>query len=269
MATLKQAIDTDEMRKKLAQVAGNLLNPTRLVRLLLIAANRDSDIAKCDQMSVIEFAMRCAETGLEPIGAGGCWPIPYGSKLTFIPDYRGLINVAKRAGLISGAKAYLVFKGDIFEYSLGLNPDITHRPKVHREEGDWRPTHAYCVVSFPDGRKEFDVMTYAEIEAIRKRSKAAAKGPWVTDWNEMAKKSIIRRAMKLFAGSHPEFTSVLEDFDAGDPVEEREPVAMPRAIDEPAEAPDEPESTEEPQEESDAKQGELPLQGEDNNAQRL
>jgi hypothetical protein len=39
-------------------------------------------------------------------------------------------------------------------------------------------------------------MSRDEIEAVRKRSRAANAGPWVTDWNEMAKKTVFRRLSK-------------------------------------------------------------------------
>ena len=58
-------------------------------------------------------------------------------------------------------------------------------------------THVYAVARLVGGGFQFDVMSRAEIEAVRSQSKAGTKGPWVTHWDEMAKKTVIRRLFKL------------------------------------------------------------------------
>src|SRR5262249_4802478 len=68
---------------------------------------------------------------------------------------------------------------------------------------------AYSWVRLPDGTEEFDVMGIDEVESIRKRSKSADKGPWVTDYNEMAKKTVFRRHSKSLPLS-PETRDALE-----------------------------------------------------------
>lgn len=225
-ATLEQAAP------KLAEVAPKHLKVDRMVRLLLAAANRNPKILKCSRESVLQFAMKCSETGLEPIGAGGAWPVPYENRqaqtveLQFIPDYRGLINAAKRAGCIKDAYAETVKSNDEFDYELGLDLKLTHRP-ARGERGELES--AYCVIVLPDGAKRFVVMDAEEIAAIRARSKARDKGPWVTDVGEMWKKTVVRRAMKPFAGASPELTAAIEADNAVSGITfEREPIPMPR-----------------------------------------
>ena len=59
----------------------------------------------------------------------------------------------------------------------------------------------YCVFRLKDGGHQFDVMSTREVEAIRKRSKAKDSGPWITDYEAMAAKTVIRRTSKLVPAS--------------------------------------------------------------------
>lgn len=220
----------DDKAPAFMQVAPKHLKVERLLKLLVSAAMRNPKILQCTQESVLNFCMKCSETGLEPIGAGGAWPIPYGSELTFIPDYRGLVNCAKRGGCIKDAYAETVREKDEFYYELGMTPVLVHKPARGGERG--RLQSAYCIMTFPDDTKRFVVMDAEEIAAIRKRSKSSSNGPWVADESEMWKKTVMRRAMKPFAGASPELDVAIESDDAVNGVleQQREPVKMPTAI---------------------------------------
>jgi recombinational DNA repair protein RecT len=179
--------------------------------------------------------MRCAETGLEPIGAGGAWPVPFRNKHTetrevqFIPDWRGLINLAKRTGQITHAYGEIVCEGDEIDYAKGDHPHLTHKPALcHRGE----PIGVYCVVVLPDDSRHIEYMDKEEIDSIRNRSKASDKGPWVTDWGQMAIKTVVKRALKPFAGSPEMQTAINLDNEAVGLAlpEAPTPVEMPRRI---------------------------------------
>ena len=90
----------EQAAPKLQAVAPKHLKVERLTRLMLAAASNTPAILNCTPESVLQFCLTCSATGLEPIGAGGIWPIPFSTKLTAIIDYRGMVNVAKRAGCI-------------------------------------------------------------------------------------------------------------------------------------------------------------------------
>ena len=228
---------------KLAEVAPKHIKVDRLVRLMLSACSKTPKILECTPESVLTFCMKCSETGLEPIGAGGVWAIPYGKELTFIPDYRGLVNCAKRAECIKDAFAEAVYSNDEFDYELGMTPSLTHKP-ARGDRGTLES--AYCILVFPDDTKRFVVMDGKEIDGIRKRSKAGGAGPWQTDQAEMWKKTVIRRALKPFAGASQQLDAAITADDAINglkSVNDRTPVPMPRAIDE---APASPEATPEP-----------------------
>ncbi len=104
-----------------------------------------------------------------------------------------MIDLARRSGQIASISARTVRAGDEFEYEYGLNEHLTHKPG---EDEDAPITHVYAVARLKDGGVQFEVMTHKQIERVRSQSKSASNGPWVTHWEEMAKKSVIRRLFK-------------------------------------------------------------------------
>lgn len=227
LTTLRSSMEA--AMPKLQEVAPKHLKVDRLVRILLSACSRNPKLLECSKESVLNFCMKCSETGLEPIGAGGAWPVPYKNKsgtieMQFIPDWRGLINCAKHAGCITDAYAEVVKENDTFDYELGLNPSLTHKP-ASKDRGDL--VNAYCIFTLPDGSKRFVVMDADEIESIRKRSKAGDFGPWKTDTGEMWKKTVVRRAMKPFAGMNPELDTAIDADNAATGLVQRDPISMP------------------------------------------
>lgn len=168
----------------------------RMVKIALTAAAKNPKILDCSRESVLMSIMQAAELGLEPGGAlGEGYLVPYGSTCQFIPGYRGLISLARRSGQIISIEAHLVREGDEFDFSLGLEPTLVHRPNLEKEDlGAIR--FVYAVAKIRGGGTQHEVMSKAEIEAIRKRSRASGSGPWVTDYGEMARKTVIRRLFK-------------------------------------------------------------------------
>ena len=244
---------------RLREVAPQWLSVERLTRLALAARSRTPALAECTADSFLLFCMRCAETGLEPIGAGGAWPVPYKNKngtreVQFIPDWRGLINLAKRTDQITHAYADVICENDKYEYAKGDNPRLDHYPAIASRG---KPIAAYCICVLPDGSKHIEVMGADEIDAIRKRSKASSNGPWVTDEYEMWKKTVVKRAMKPFAGSPQMQTAIdLDNKAVGLALPEADGFAMPTVnqieSDEGDDA-DKPRDTQEPHAASDAR----------------
>ena len=225
---------------KLKQVAPDFLDVNRLMRLALAMRSRNPLVGKASKESVLLFLMKCAETGLEPIGAGGAHAVPFRNnktdeiELTFIPDWRGLISLAKRSGQIKHAYAKIVYENDAIDYAEGDDPHLTHKPNL---QDPGKPIGAYLVVVLPDDSKHIEYMREAEIVGIKNRSKAKESGPWVTDELEMWKKTVVRRGLKPFTAS-PEMHAAIDADNAAlglVDLEPRIPVSMPKAIGEPAE----------------------------------
>lgn len=174
----------------------------RLARIALTEVRRVPKLAKCDQTSFLGAIMQCAALGLEPGGAlGHCYLLPFENRkqnrteVQFIVGYRGMIDLARRSGQIVSLEARAVYQRDKFKVRLGLDSTLEHEP-------DWEATDrgqltfVYAIAKLKDGGLQFEVMSRAEVEKVRAMSKAGSNGPWVSHFEEMAKKTVIRRLFK-------------------------------------------------------------------------
>lgn len=225
---------------RIAAVAPKAMNKERMFQLALSAYNQTPELAKCSTASVLGCLMKCTALGMEPSavdGLGRAYILPFynkktgGTEATFILGYKGMIDLARRSGQLTDTSARVVHEGDDFEYEYGLDEKLRHIPSTKPIEGR-QLTHVYMVAHFKDGGHYIDVMTRDEVEAVRKRSKAANFGPWKTDYEAMAMKSVIRRAFKFMPVSVEAAGAVNADETVqtvnegeGDPI-----VAMPDVI---------------------------------------
>ena len=194
--TLYHKLSAPGMQKALQDVLPKHLPPERLVRIAMNSIRKVPALLQCTPESFIGSILQAATLGLEPDnGLGHAYLIPYKTECTLILGYRGLVDLARRSGQVSTVEAHVVKPGDDFKYAFGLNPILQHHPKGTAV--DIKPTHVYAVVRLRDGGTQFDVMTKAEVDAIRRRSRAGTSGPWETDYDEMAKKTVLRRLCKI------------------------------------------------------------------------
>ena len=171
------------------------MNADRMARIAMTAVQKTPKLLECRPVSLVGAIIQCAQLGLEPNdGTGRAWLIPYGTEVQFIPGYRGLVDLTRRSGEIKRFDARAVYSNDTFSFQFGLNPDLTHIPAA-KDRGEL--THVYAVAEFKDGGTQFDVMTREDVEKVRSRSKSGKSGPWVTDYEEMAKKTVTRRICKM------------------------------------------------------------------------
>jgi recombination protein RecT len=185
------------------------LTADRMLKVALTSINKTPKLLECSRESLMMSIMQAAELGLEPGGAlGEGYLIPYNCKVKdadgkerwqqqcqFIPGYRGLIALARRSGQIVSLEAHVVHTKDTFACQLGLNPSLEHTP-AWEETDPGALRFVYAVAKLKDGGTQFEVMSKVQVEAIRGRSKAGTFGPWVTDYEEMARKTVVRRLFK-------------------------------------------------------------------------
>lgn len=169
------------------------LTAEKLIKLAVLATNKQPALKNCDMSSIFLALLQCAELGLEPSGTlGSAYLVPYGKTCQLIIGYRGLIDLARRSGALRQIEAHIVHERDSFKLRFGLEPLLEHEPFLDGDAG--APRLAYCVAQLADGAKHVEVMTLDEVRRIEGRSKAG--GPWKTDWEEMAKKTVARRTCK-------------------------------------------------------------------------
>ncbi len=183
----------EKMKPQIERALPKHLDADRLARIALTTIRTTPKLLSCEISSLMGAVMQAAQLGLEPNILGHCYIIPYKREATFIIGYRGMIELARRSGNIESIYAHEVRENDEFAYELGLDPKLEHKPAME-DRGDI--TGAYAVAKFQGGGYQFDFMPIEEIEKRRRRSAAGNSGPWKTDYEEMAKKTVIRRMFK-------------------------------------------------------------------------
>lgn len=213
---------------KIENVMPKHMSSERLYQLAISAINVTPKLMECPPASLLSCIMKCSALGMEPSavdGLGRAYILPFyngktrRTEATFILGYKGMIDLARRSGEILDISARAVYEGDEFEWEFGLNETLRHRPSPTARHTPDTLTHVYMTCHFKDGGHYIDVMSKQEVDAIRKRSKAADKGPWVTDYEAMARKTVIRRAFPYLPVSIEAQTAAASDDTSGGYVE--------------------------------------------------
>lgn len=226
----------ESKKPQLAQVLPKHLTPERLVKIAISAVSKNPALLNCTPESVYLSVAQAAQLGLEPGGVlGGAYLVPYKSTCQLIVGYRGLIDLARRSGQIASIEAHVVRRGDAFDLEFGLTPKLMHKPKLDGAPGEMQ--FAYAIARLRDGSVQYEVMTKAEIDAIRGRSRSGTSGPWVTDYEEMARKTVLRRLAKYLPLS-TELATALDGEEQAEPFSAAPVVeVMPEVVPEPEEPP--------------------------------
>ena len=170
-------------------------NVDRYMRVALTTLKENDKLMQCSQPSLLASMMNAAQLGLDPGGImGHAYLIPYGRECKLIVGYKGLVELAYRSGKVRTIEARVVSSKDIFGLELGTQPHIKHIPTL-TDSGEF--SGVYAVAHMKDGGVHFEHMTKKQVDAIKNRSRAKNDGPWKTDYEEMAKKTVVRRLVKL------------------------------------------------------------------------
>ena len=180
--------------KQFATALPKHINSERFVRIAITTIRQTPKLAQCNQESLLGALMVSAQLGLEPGVLGQCYLIPYGRECQFQIGYKGMIELLRRSGQLKDIYAYSVYENDEFEMTYGLNRDLKHKPNL-QDRGNF--IGCYCVAVLKDEARAFEYMTKVEIEAHGKKfSKTYGNGPWKTDFEAMAHKTVVKKMLK-------------------------------------------------------------------------
>lgn len=180
--------------KQFATALPKHINSDRFVRIAITTIRQNPKLAQCNQESLLGALMVSAQLGLEPGVLGQCYLIPYGRECQFQIGYKGMIELLRRSGQLKDIYAYSVYENDEFEMTYGLNRDLKHKPNL-QDRGNF--IGCYCVAVLKDDARAFEYMTKEEIEAHGKKfSKTYGNGPWKTDFEAMAHKTVVKKMLK-------------------------------------------------------------------------
>lgn len=213
--TIRKQIESEKFQLAVANVLPAHVTPARFVRISIAALTRVPKLSECDPNTVLQCLMQLSQFGLEPDGRNAhlipFWNSKRGvNECQLIVDYKGLVDLAMRSGKVAFIHADKVCEHDVFEWNKGQV--VKHEINFQSDRG--KPYAYYALARMKDGTEKAEVMPLEDVQGIRKRSRAANAGPWVTDFDEMAKKTVFRRLSKWLQLS-PEYREALDaDADA-------------------------------------------------------
>lgn len=189
------------MRGEIAKALPSVITPERFTRMVLTALSTTPELAQCTPQSFLGAMMNAAQLGVEPnTPLGQAYLLPYRNKgvleVQFQLGYKGLIDLAYRSGEVEVIQAHVVYANDTFEWEYGLEPKLRHIPAASNR-GD--AIKVYAVFKTKSGGYGFEVMSMDDVKAhAKKYSKAYSSGysPWTTNFEEMAKKTVLKRVLK-------------------------------------------------------------------------
>lgn len=194
-----------EARKgEIAAALPRHLTADRVTRLVLTEFSKNAKLRECTMNSIYAGVIQASQLGLEIGVLGQAYLVPYNNKkkdrngkerwvseAQLIPGYKGLISLARRSGDVTSIETHIVYDNDQFELELGIESKVVHKPNLDGARG--APRLVYGVAHFKDGGYHFEWMSIADVQKVRSRSKAKDSGPWVTDYEQMVRKTLIRR----------------------------------------------------------------------------
>ena len=193
-----------KMEGEIKKALPSVLTPERFTRITLSALSTNPKLAETTPQSFLGAMMTAAQLGLEPnTPLGQAYLIPFYNgkekrlECQFQLGYKGLIDLAYRSGEISTIQAHTVYEKDEFQLEFGLEPKLKHIPCKDGDRGE--PEWFYASFKTKDGGFGFEVMSVDDIRKhAKKYSQSYGKGfsQWDTSFEEMAKKTVLKKALK-------------------------------------------------------------------------
>lgn len=137
----------ERMKPQMVLALPKHMSADRMARLALTAFSSNKDLQQCSTDSILASLMTATQLGLEPGINGQGYLIPYKGKCTFVPGWKGLVDLVSRAGratVWTGA----VYEGDKFDYQLGDEPFCRHKPG----DGGEAFTYVYAIGRVKDAQ---------------------------------------------------------------------------------------------------------------------
>ena len=189
------------MESEIKKALPSVITPERFTRMVLSAISTNPKLGSCTPTSFLGAMMSAAQLGLEPnTPLGQAYILPYQNKGTleaqFQLGYKGLIDLAYRSGEVEVVQAHIVYENDTFECEYGLEPKLTHIP-ANSDRGN--AIKVYAMFKTKSGGYGFEVMSMDDVRThAQKYSKSfgSSYSPWSTNFEEVAKKTALKKCLK-------------------------------------------------------------------------
>jgi recombination protein RecT len=197
VALVTKALESADMQMKIRQSLPPGVPLERFVRTTLTAIqNAPKAIDGADRMSLYNAIIRAASDGLLPDGREGALVAfngKDGKQIQWMPMITGLIKRLGDAGV--HIESQIVCENDTFDVSFGDDSKIIHKPaKLGQPRG--KLIGAYAIARLPNGTVMREIMDRSQLDDVRAVSRSAESGPWVNFFDEMCRKTVLRRLIK-------------------------------------------------------------------------
>lgn len=242
----------DRQKSEIAKALPKHMDPDRLARTVVTVIKGNPKLLEATPQSLLAALMLSAQLGLEPGPLGHCYFVPFknnnakvqerrGDRLVtvtksqmevqWILGYKGIIHLAHQSGLLASIEARPVFEKDQFDFEFGFDERLQHKPFMAGDRGQL--VAFYGIARFIGGGRYATVMSKADVDKHRERSRAKDSGPWVTDYVPMGCKTVIRtmqpylpmsielvRALTADGAVNHNYQAGVEDMVNADPVDD-------------------------------------------------
>ena len=241
-----------------SMIDGGEAGVEKFMRVMKNALIRDPQIAEASTQSVFLECQKCAQDGLvldgreatltrfktnKRIKNGNKWEDNWQTEVVYIPMIKGLQKLVSQSPQIADWHTGLVYEKEYeqgrFKYYAGVTPTLDHEPIIVGDRGP--VVAAYSIVRLRSGIIKIEVMTRAQLDGIKQRTKSRKQdgsitGPWSTDEDEMQRKTVSRRHFKSLPLTDKlsaafERTDILyERGEAGEDIDDAPPMERPKVV---------------------------------------
>ncbi|MER5420388.1 recombinase RecT [Streptosporangium roseum] len=188
LAKVKDLLET--MTPEIAKALPAHVTPERMARIALTQCRSTPKLLTCSAESLVGAVLTCAQLGMEPGPTQEAFLIPRKGQVTFQLGYKGMAKLFWQHPLAAYLTTATVRVGDEFDYDLGSNPYLLHKPNK-KERGE-PEGHWYAVFKLINGGFGFAVLDRPGVERRRRKSESPNGFGWSDNYNEMAEKSCLR-----------------------------------------------------------------------------
>ena len=190
-----------KMEGEIKKALPSVMTPERFTRMVLSALSTTKELQSCTPESFLGAMMAAAQLGVEPnTPLGMSYILPYKNhgrlEAQFQLGYKGIIDLAYRSGEIEVIQAHMVYENDKFICAYGLDPRLEHIPA----DGDrGKPIKVYALFKTKSGGFGFEVLSIEDVRvhaAKYSKSYTSSYSPWQTNFEEMAKKTALKKVLK-------------------------------------------------------------------------
>jgi recombinational DNA repair protein RecT len=149
-------------------------------------------------MSLLGAIVQASQLGLEVgSGLGHAYLVPFKGECKLMTGYKGLIELARRSGRVASIESRCVYEKDFFVYEYGMVVECKHKPSMEADRG--KLTHVYAIAHLKEEgtRPIIEIMSVAQVEKIRENAMSGNSDAWRKHFDEMARKTVIRRLCKV------------------------------------------------------------------------